>query len=124
MPYRVVAHWTSLAIVLLGMAGCSSNNQGKIEGTKWNSVSTMSQGNMVPAGALSLDFGRDGSLVFKAGPQTFTGKYTLGFGNTLILNLDQMLSGRKTHHEQVTISGTMLTMKDSDGTELSFSLAP
>jgi hypothetical protein len=41
-------------------------------------------------------------------------------GDNVTLNLDQELSGRKTHVEKVTISGDQLTMTDSDGTALTF----
>lgn len=106
---------------MLLIAGCNSNNKGKIEGTKWSSVPATVKGQSVPAGALKLEFGSDGSLVYKAGPQTFKGTYTLGGGDIVNLHLDRELAGRKVHAQRVTIEGDRLTMKDSDGTQLSFS---
>ena len=105
---------------LLLAAGCSSSNKGKIEGTKWTSLAATMKGQPLPAGILQLTFGKDGSVVYKAGPQTFTGTYSLGMGSNVTLNLNQDLAGRKKHVEKVTISGNQLTMTDSDGTQLTF----
>jgi hypothetical protein len=108
-----------LLAALLLAAGCSSN-KGKIEGTKWSSQAANVKGQALPAGALTLEFGSDGSLVYKAGPQTFKGTYSLGMGDNVTLKLDQELAGRKNHVEKVVINGDRLTMTDSDGTQLTF----
>jgi hypothetical protein len=108
-----------LLAALLLAAGCSSN-KGKIEGTKWSSQDANVKGQALPAGALTLEFGSDGSLVYKAGPQTFKGTYSLGMGDNVTLKLDQELAGRKNHVEKVVINGDRLTMTDSDGTQLTF----
>jgi hypothetical protein len=112
-----------VATLILVSAGCSSN-KGKIEGTKWSSQAAVVKGVNAPAGLLKLDFGKDGSLIYTAGPQRFTGKYSLGMGSNVTLNLDQELAGRKVHVEKVTISDNQLTMTDSDGTQISFNKAP
>jgi hypothetical protein len=109
-----------LLAALLLTAGCASNNKGKIEGTKWSSQAANVKGQSVPAGALTLEFGSDGSLVYKAGPQTFKGTYSLGMGDSVTLKLDRELAGRKNHVEKVVINGDRLTMTDSDGTQLMF----
>ncbi len=109
-----------LLTALLLTFGCKSNNKGKIEGTKWSSVASTVKGRSVPAGALQLEFRSDGNLVYRAGSQSYTGTYSLGTGDTVTLNLNQELAGRKTHVEKVVIRGDYLTMIDSDGTELSF----
>jgi hypothetical protein len=98
-------------------AGCSSKNKGKIEGTKWSSHATTIKGQSLPAGFLKLEFGKDGSLVYQAGPLTFRGKYSLGMGDKVTLKFDKELgnTGSKTHVESVEINGDTLTMKDSDG---------
>jgi hypothetical protein len=108
-------------VLVLGVTGCSSNNKGKIEGTKWSSNPTTVKGQPIPAGALRLEFTTDGKLTYVAGPMTFTGTYSLGGGDTVTFHLTQDLAGRKTHAEKISISGTTLTMTDSDGTSLSFS---
>jgi hypothetical protein len=108
-----------LAALLLA-CGCSSSNKGKIEGTKWTSLATTMKGKAVPAGTAQLHFQGDGKLVYKLGPQTHTGTYSLGMGPTVTLNFDTEVNGRKTHAEKVVINGDELTMTDSDGTELTF----
>lgn len=109
-----------LLAVLLLAAGCSSSNKGRVEGTKWSSIAATVKGQQVPDGALRLEFGSDGSLVYKAGPKTYTGKYSLGVGNAVTLHLDQDLAGRKVHVQRVDVSDNQLKMTDSDGTSLSF----
>jgi hypothetical protein len=107
--------------MLLCSCGCSSSNKGKIEGTKWNSNAANIKGQQIPAGALALEFRTDGRMIYRAGPKTFTGTYSLGMGDTVTFNLEQPLAGRNTHSERITISGNSLTMVDSDGTSLTFS---
>jgi hypothetical protein len=109
-----------LVVAILFVSGCSSSNKGKIEGTKWRSVATTVKGQPLPAGALQLEFKKDGGLVYQAGPISFTGTYSLGGGDTVTFNLDRELAGRKTHQEKISISGDKMTMTDSDGTELTF----
>lgn len=109
----------SLAALIILSAGCSSNKS-KIEGTKWSSQAAVVKGVNAPAGALSLDFAKDGSLVYRAGPQTFTGKYSLGMGSNVTLKFEQDLAGRKVHVEKISIGGDQLTMTDSDGTQVTF----
>lgn len=111
-----------VALALLS-AGCSSN-KGKIEGTKWSSQAGVVKGINLPPGTLHLSFGTDGSLVYTVGPQAYTGKYSLGMGPNVTFKFEQDLSGRKVHVEKLTISGTQLTMTDSDGTQLTFNKTP
>jgi hypothetical protein len=115
----------AVVVALLSSLGCGSNNKGKIEGTKWSSLATTmnvkNQGmQTIPAGALTLEFSSDYKLVYRAGPMTMTGTYSLGMGDYVTLKLDKELDGRKTHTEKVVISGDRLTMTDSDGTALTF----
>jgi hypothetical protein len=105
---------------VLFVVGCSSNNTGKIEGTKWSSLAGTVKGQPIPAGILQLEFRADGGLTYRAGPQTFTGTYSLGGGDAVTFNLDQELAGRKSHREKIVINGDNLTMTDSDGTAISF----
>ena len=117
VPYLV------LLVLALPAVGCSSNNKGKIEGTSWTSQAATVKGKPLPAGVLQLEFYGDGKLVYRAGPQTMTGKYSLGWGDYITMNLDQELAGRKTHRQKVIISNGELTMVDSDGTQMTFSKA-
>ena len=52
--------------------------------------------------------------------QTYSGRYSLGFGDTVTFELDRELAGSKTHVETAIINGDRLTLVDSDGTSLSF----
>ena len=118
-PARLVQG--ALCLALLCALGCSSN-KGKIEGTKWSSLAGTVKGQAFPDGIVGLEFGNDMKLVYKIGPMTYTGTYSLGMGSNVTLKLDQELpgTGRKDHVEKVTIDGDKLTMTDSDGTTLSF----
>ena len=98
----------------------ASANKGKIEGTKWSSVEATVKGTKIAAGLLTLEFGKDGKLVYVAGAAKFTGTYELGEGDTATFHLDQALAGNKKHIEKIAISGTRLIMTDSDGTSLTF----
>lgn len=120
MRLAPVARAAALAVVCVVLTGCSSNNKGKIEGSKWVSISQLVKGQMLPEGALALDFRVDGTLTYKAGPQTFTGKYTLGSGDRVNLYLDQPLAGSKKHVETVKINANELEMIDLDGTAAKF----
>ena len=119
MRLNALVRLTVVAAALCSV-GCMSKNKGKIEGTKWTSQAATIKGDVIPAGTLQLEFMKDGRLNYIAGPITFTGTYSLGFGNNVTLKLDRELSGRKTHVEKIVISGGQLTMSDSDGTSLTF----
>ena len=69
---------------------------------------------------LKLEFGKDASLTYNAGPMTYTGTYSLSKGSKVTLHLNQELAGRKTHEEKVEIDKDQLTITDSDGTSLTF----
>src|SRR5438874_2591170 len=68
-----------LVASVLFLAGCVSNNEGKIEGT-WVSTPLTIKGEPLPPGALRLVFAADGKLEARAGERTFTGTYSLGKG--------------------------------------------
>ena len=102
----------------LSLVGCSSNNKGKIEGTKWAIEATTLKRTNVPAGAIRFDFNKDHTLNFIIGPNTYTGKYSLGFGDRVTLNMDKEMPDVKTKtlSEKITINGDNMTMVDPDGT--------
>ena len=95
--------------------------KGKIEGTEWKSRKASIKGAELPAGTLTLKFGKDMSLVYTAGPvQKWTGKYELLAGDQVRLLTEQELGGRKDNIEKIVIEKDLLTMTDTDGTELGF----
>jgi hypothetical protein len=110
-----------LAVIVCAF-GCSSNNKGKIEGTKWSSLQDTFKGKQIAAGTLTLEFSKDGKVVYKCIPGTFTGTYKLGSGNNVTITLDQPLAGRKTHTQKVAIDGDRMTMADPtlDGITMTF----
>jgi len=123
MTHVHICRLVVLALLLL-TAGCSSNNKGKIEGTKWSSMAATIKGQQAPAGLLQLDFGADGSLVYRAGMQTYSGTYTLASFNTVVFHLTTPLAGSNTHAEKVVIENDRLTMTDAGGTQLTFVKPP
>jgi hypothetical protein len=112
-------HFLLLASLLF-VDTTKSNNKGKIEGTKWTSLATTVKGSAIPADALKLEFSKDGKLIYKAGPKTLTGTYSLGMADTVTLKFTEELAGRKDHDETIKIVGDQLTMTDSDGTAVTF----
>ena len=85
----------SSILPLMMLGALPSNNKGKIEGTKWSSIGKTINGNFIPAGSLKLEFGKDGSLNYFAGPKVFKGTYSLGKGDKVTLKLTEPLAGRK-----------------------------
>lgn len=112
-----------ILFVLLGSVGCSSSNEGKIEGTQWRSVTSTMRDKPLPAGSMALAFHDDGTLEYTAGPETYRGTYVLGSWNYVTFKFEEKLANRFTHKEKVLINddGDLLTLIDSDGTTLKFS---
>jgi hypothetical protein len=110
----------TLLLPLVLALGCASNNRGKIEGTNWRSDHNTYKGVAVPDGFLKLNFHADGTMIYRAGTTTHTGKYYLGPGNAVTFELDEALGGRKTHMETIAISDDRMKVLDADGTEATF----
>jgi hypothetical protein len=112
------------AVALLFACGCSSNNKGKIEATRWTSLPGVVKGISLPADALQLSFGGDGRMIYRirAGSvnDTYNGTYSLGFGDMITFELDRELAGIKNHTETAVITGDRMVLTDSDGTSLTF----
>lgn len=107
-----IRHLPLLAIVaVVFLAGCTSNNKGKIEGTKWRAA----------INNVRLEFDKDGSMRFSVRGRTVSGKYTLNAGDYVTMTFDEDFAGRRKHREKIVIKGDTLTMTDSDGTSLTFS---
>ncbi len=111
-----------VALALLSAFGCSSNNKGKIEGTKWSSKAGTVKGTSIPAGMLKLEFTTDGKMTYTIAGTPNTGTYSLGMGDTVNWNFDRDLGDtkRKRHAQKCVIKGNIMTVSDSDGTSLDF----
>lgn len=115
-----------LAVVMIFAAvGCESKNKGKIEATRWTSIASTVKGVNVPADTLQLSFGGDGRMIYRIKDpsgyeKTIKGRYSLGFGDSVILDFDETLAGMKTHNQTVKVQNDRLTMIDSDGTSMTF----
>jgi hypothetical protein len=110
----------ALAALLLWSLGCSSSNKGRIEGTKWTSLAATVKGEALPAGARSLEFRKDGKMVYTVGSQPCNGTYALGLGPTVTFNLENEVDGRKIHPQKIVLDGDQLTMTDPDGSAVTF----
>ena len=97
-----------------------SNNKGKIEGTKWSSLEFTAKGNTIPAGSVKFEFTKDGKLTYWILDKAYEGKYTLGDGDIVTLDLDEPLAGSKKHVQTIIIKDDTLRLIDSDKTELKF----
>ena len=107
-------------LLALGVCGCTSNNKGKIEGTRWTSMQGTAKGVTLPEGSVFLDFRKDGKLFGRFGTKDLTGRYELGMMNNVTFRLDQALPNGKVHTETIVIDGNKMTMTDPDGTKLDF----
>jgi hypothetical protein len=110
----------ALLVFVLVAVGCASKNQGKLEGTRWRSDASTVKGKSYPEGYLKFEFEADGSLVYRAGKDTFAGHYTLGPGNMVTFNFDRPLGGATTHMQKVIVHGDRMAVIDGDGTEMRF----
>jgi hypothetical protein len=124
MKPMLVVKFAFLACLLLA-TGCSSNNKGKLEGTKWVNVAGKIKVKGVdqdlPGGLIKLEFRTDGTFAFAYPGETRTGKYSLGFGDYVTMNFDKALEGQREHRQKIIVNGDTLALIDSDGTTLNFS---
>jgi len=122
---RSVTRLAAVAAIFM-VVGCKSNNEGKIEGTRWTSIACVVKGVEIPADMLQLSFGGDGHMIYRiksldtGSDMTYKGTYSLGMADYVTLNLEEALAGSKTHMQTVKIDGNQLTMIDSDGTSMTF----
>ncbi len=107
-----------IAAALLFALGCSSNNKGQIEDTKWTSQAATGQES--PADAMRLEFKKDGKLILIRGSEIHKGTYSLGTGPTVTFTFENDYEGRKIHAEKIVINGDQLTMTNPDGTQMTF----
>jgi hypothetical protein len=107
---------TLLVVVCATLAGCSSNNKGKIEGTKWSCYDQILGGKRLTDGEMTLEFKTDGGLVMVVGLDTHTGTFSLGSGDKVTFQFDKPLDGNKKHIETIQLVGNDLHMTDRSGT--------
>ncbi len=112
-----------IAVLILVSAGCSSN-EGRLEGTRWASQPLAANGKKAPPGFVKMDFAKNGTVILRVGTKTISGKYTLGWGSLVTINLDEQLEGKKVYVEKVVINGDQMTMIDLDGTQVSYDKVP
>lgn len=106
----------ALALACAALAGCSSHNKGKVEGTKWASYDQVLGSKRLTDGEMTLDFKADGGLVLTIGLDTYAGTYSLGSGDKVTFNLDKPLDGNKKHIKTVQVVGNDLHLTDGKGT--------
>src|SRR5215218_4250474 len=119
----------ALLAAFLGLAGCNSNNKGKLEGTKWSSQEFKSKGTLIPPGAIVMEFADDGRLTYRSKEssatgevkdKTVTGHYALYSDDYVTFYLDEPLAGSKTHRERIVVRGDTMQLIDTDGTSIPF----
>ena len=111
-----VARAVVLAATCIALAGCSSNNKGQVEGTKWSSHGQLVGGKQLKDGEMTLEFKPDGGLVLAIGLDTYAGTYSLGSGDKVTFHLDKPLDGNKKHIKTIQVAGNDLHVTDRNGT--------
>jgi hypothetical protein len=117
----------TFALCLLVLAGCQSNNKGKIVG-KWETTAPIPGAELSPGAKLAMEFTSDNRITLDAfivgnAPVSHTSAtYRLGFGDTVYVdNYNPPLDSKTTSSvEQITINGDELKMKDENGKWLVF----
>jgi len=116
-----------VATVSLAQTGCEKSTlEGKLEDTKWNSAYVPDMFGISMRGVtMSLEFGADGSLKMGLKHAMFatliTGKWSYAGGEYVrMYDLSEALAGMYEHLEHITLAGDTLTMRDSDGTSITF----
>jgi hypothetical protein len=120
MRPSLIARVLVLAAVCAAVAGCSSHNKGKIEGTSWSCTDQLANGKYLSAGSRSFEFKADGGLVMCENGVTQTGTYSLGSGDRVTLSFDKAYEGGKKHARTVRINGDELWFVEPDGREIRF----
>jgi hypothetical protein len=108
---------TVLIIACLAASGCtSSNNRGKVEGTKWSSVAQTIHGEPKPEGYYVLEFAPDKTFTYQCENFKLTGSYKLGQGDEVTMHYDGLKAGKRSQLETVRVRGDELEIVDTDGT--------
>lgn len=104
-----------LSPLFLSLAGCGSNNKGKIEGTKWVSKAGKVEDEKIKAGQITLEFGDAGVIRAFSFETAVQGKYSLGAGDKVSIEFEDEVMGEKKHSARISIEGDTLTFSDSSG---------
>ncbi len=107
----------SLVGVLLA-CGCSSNNTGKLEGTKWSSLNAKIKGMEFTSGAATLEFRKDGKFVWTMAGIALNGTYSLGMGDNVSMTFNSDRVKHKNASSAVVVKEDLMTMTDPDGTKM------
>ncbi len=102
------------------VSACSSQNRGKIEGTKWTNLAADVHNNPVPRDLIQIEFFPDGKLRYVIDQKEHGGSYSFGTRHYVFFRLDppvEMISG---YWEEVLLADRRLTLKDASGTALVF----
>lgn len=97
-------------------SGSSASDNKGVEGTKWSHRGGTYHGIDVAPGAMTLEFGKDGSVQCEGPTGRLSGTYELGSGNCVTFHLHEEVSGKKDHQLKIFVQGDELTMDDWDGT--------
>ena len=108
---------TVLLLVCVVALGCkSSNNRGKVEGTKWSSLAQTVHGEQKPNGYYTLEFAADKTFTYQCENFKLTGSYKLGQGDEVTMHYDGLKAGKRSQLETVRVRGEELEITDTDGT--------
>jgi hypothetical protein len=93
--------------------GCGSNNQGKLEGTKWDAQETKKEKGVLRKGELVVEFHKEAALTWKDLEGTHKGKYTLNSGDYVTLEFNEEIAKSKVHRERIQVHDKTMTLSDS-----------
>lgn len=116
----------AVAAVSVGLTGCKSVNEGKLEDTKWSSAYIPDFHGISGRGlAMDMRFSAAGKFQIKLYGDgrsfTFTGDVRYGSGHTVYLdNVTPALDGISKLTEHITVSEDTMVMVDPDGTKFVF----
>ena len=108
-----------VAVAAVGSAGClKSENEGKLEGTKWASA-YIPEFHGVRQASATLNFTTDGRFTMELrvpqGSVRMSGNWRLGPGSAVYLeNVSPTMDGQSSFVEYITVSGDVMTMEESN----------
>ena len=116
-----------VAAVAIGNTGClKSENEGKLEGTKWSSAYVPDFKGISGRGTTaSIHFTEGGrfSMEFRVpqGSVRVGGTWRLGPGSVVYLeDVTPALNGQSSFAEYISVAGDVMTFEDPDGTKIIF----
>lgn len=116
-----------VAAVAISNTGCfKSENEGKLEGTKWSSAYIPDFKGISGRGATaSIQFTDGGRFTMEfrlpQGSMRVSGTWRLGPGSAVYLdNIAPPLGGHTSFIEYISVGGDAMTMEDPDGTRIVF----